>query len=89
MLGWLLVAGATGRLASEVGAILLLLTPVGAVLLGYLVLGERPTVLQLVGCVLVLVSVQVATLRVRSRDDRDHAAPDERDGVDRAATGAD
>ena len=89
VLGWLLVAGATGQLASQVGAILLLLTPVGAVLLGYLVLGERPTATQVLGCVLVLVSVQVATLRVRSRDDRDHAAPDECDGVDRATSGAD
>lgn len=54
VLGWLLVALASPHLASHTGAILLLLTPVGAVALGALVLGERPTVLQLVGCVLIL-----------------------------------
>jgi drug/metabolite transporter (DMT)-like permease len=88
VVGWLLVAGATGRLSSQVGAILLLLTPVGAVLLAFLILAERPTLLQLIGCVLVLGSVQVGTLRVRSRDERRHAAPDDRGGVDRTPSGA-
>jgi drug/metabolite transporter (DMT)-like permease len=48
--GGLLVAAASPGLASHVGAVLLMLTPVGAVVLGAVVLGERPTPLQLVVC---------------------------------------
>ncbi|MEV6900334.1 DMT family transporter [Amycolatopsis sp. NPDC051372] len=47
--GWLLVALATPRLSSEAGAALLMLTPIGALVLGALVLGERPSTLQLIG----------------------------------------
>jgi drug/metabolite transporter (DMT)-like permease len=54
VLGWLLVAIATPHLPSEIGAALLLLTPIGALLLGAAVLSERPTALQLVGCALIL-----------------------------------
>ncbi|KAA5834452.1 DMT family transporter [Saccharopolyspora hirsuta] len=57
VLGWLLVAASLPHLSSQVGAILLLLTPVGALALGAAVLGERPTPLQLLGCALVLGSV--------------------------------
>jgi drug/metabolite transporter (DMT)-like permease len=55
VLGWLLVALTGPRLDSTVGSALLLLTPVGA-----LALGERPTALQLVGCLLVLLSAYIA-----------------------------
>jgi drug/metabolite transporter (DMT)-like permease len=54
--GWLLVALASPHLRPEVGAALLLLTPVGALVLGAAVLGERPSLLQLLGCGLVLAS---------------------------------
>jgi drug/metabolite transporter (DMT)-like permease len=60
VLGWLLVALSGPRLGSTVGSALLLLTPVGALALAALVLGERPTVLQLVGCLLVLLSAYIA-----------------------------
>ncbi|MEU6672171.1 DMT family transporter [Streptomyces sp. NPDC046727] len=63
VVGWLLVATASPKLASHVGAILLLLTPVGAVALGAVVLGERPTPLQLGGCALILVSAYCTTAR--------------------------
>jgi drug/metabolite transporter (DMT)-like permease len=70
VVGWLLVALASPWLPSHVGAILLLLTPVGAVLLGAAVLGERPSLTQLAGCLLILASGYVATLhRQRDRDD--------------------
>jgi drug/metabolite transporter (DMT)-like permease len=62
VLGWLLVALAGPRLPSHVGAILLLFTPVGAVALGALVLSERPTPLQLSGCVLILASACMAAM---------------------------
>ncbi|HEV2778863.1 MAG TPA: DMT family transporter [Actinophytocola sp.] len=63
ILGWLLVATCSPRIPSHIGAILLLLTPVGAVALGAAVLGERPGVLQLLGCALVLGSGYLATRR--------------------------
>ena len=56
LLGWLLVAFCTPRLPSDVGSALLLLTPIGAVVLGSWVLAERPSALQLAGCALVLVA---------------------------------
>jgi drug/metabolite transporter (DMT)-like permease len=52
--GWLLVALATPRLPSEVGAALLMLTPIGALALGALVLGERPSPLQITGSAAIL-----------------------------------
>jgi drug/metabolite transporter (DMT)-like permease len=61
IVGWLLVAVNSPRLSSHVGAVLLLLTPVGALTLGALVLGERPTPAQWAGCVLILVSAYVTT----------------------------
>ncbi|MGH3412576.1 MAG: DMT family transporter [Marmoricola sp.] len=61
VLGWLLVALATPHLSSTVGAALLMLTPVGALVLSALALGQYPTVLQILGCVLVLVSAYTAS----------------------------
>ncbi|WP_329136598.1 DMT family transporter [Streptomyces sp. NBC_01476] len=55
------------RLPSHTGAILLLLTPVGALALGAAVLGERPTPTQWAGCVLILVTAYATTLS-RTRD---------------------
>lgn len=65
VLGWLLVAVAAPRLASHAGAILLLLTPVGALVLGWAVLGERPSPLQLAGCAVILACGALATTRSR------------------------
>jgi drug/metabolite transporter (DMT)-like permease len=63
VVGWLLVALASPLLRPEVGAALLLLTPVGALALAAIVLGERPSPLQLLGCVLVLVSAYAVSAR--------------------------
>jgi drug/metabolite transporter (DMT)-like permease len=63
LLGWLLVAFCTPRLPSDVASALLLLTPIGAVALGALVLAERPSALQLAGCAVVLVASYVGTNR--------------------------
>ncbi|MFF4211727.1 DMT family transporter [Streptomyces sp. NPDC001796] len=70
VVGWLLVAVNSPRLPSHTGAVLLLLTPVGALVLGALVLGERPTPMQGVGCALILVSAYVT-----ARGDAHHDAP--------------
>ncbi|HEY3472260.1 MAG TPA: DMT family transporter [Amycolatopsis sp.] len=53
--GWLLVAIATPHLPSETGAALLMLTPIGALVLGAVALGERPSALQITGSAAILV----------------------------------
>jgi len=67
ILGWLLVALTTPHLPSHLGAVLLLLTPVGALTLGAIILGERPTPLQLTGCALILLGAYTATTTRRPR----------------------
>jgi drug/metabolite transporter (DMT)-like permease len=59
-MGWVLIAGGMARLPSSTGASILLLQPVGAVLLGMLVLAQFPTTWQLVGCVVVIGAVAFA-----------------------------
>jgi drug/metabolite transporter (DMT)-like permease len=54
VVGWLLVAVSSPKLSSQLGSVLLLVTPIGSVVLGAIVLGERPSPLQAVGCVLIL-----------------------------------
>lgn len=66
VVGWVLIASALPRLPSATGASILLLQPVGAVLLGIALLGERPTALQLLGCAVVVGGVAVA-VRTRRR----------------------
>jgi drug/metabolite transporter (DMT)-like permease len=63
LLGWLLVAFYTPKLPSEVSSALLMLMPIGAIALGALVLGERPSSLQLAGCTVVLVASYVGITR--------------------------
>ncbi|OBH93538.1 multidrug DMT transporter permease [Mycobacterium scrofulaceum] len=63
LFGWLLVAFCSGRLPSAVSSAILLLTPVGAVALGAVALAERPSPLQLAGCLLVLVAGHLGTAR--------------------------
>ncbi|MEC3981318.1 DMT family transporter [Amycolatopsis sp. H20-H5] len=59
--GWLLIAAALPRMSATVGATLMLLQPIGAVLLGVGLLGETPSALQLVGCAGVLAAVCFAS----------------------------
>lgn len=61
VLAWLLIAAALPRLAPNVGAALLLLQPVLAVLVGVVALAERPTLWQTGGSALVIVAVWYAT----------------------------
>jgi drug/metabolite transporter (DMT)-like permease len=74
VIGWLLVATSSPHLPSHASAVLLLLTPLGALALGAIVLGERPNLPQLAGCALVLVSIQAAT-RTGSRPSADEQQP--------------
>ncbi|NIK57157.1 DMT family transporter [Kribbella shirazensis] len=74
VVGWLLVATYSPQLPSHVGAALLMLTPVGALALSSVVLHERPTVLQLIGSVLILGGAYFSGNRLRGR--RTGRAPD-------------
>ncbi|QKV74294.1 DMT family transporter [Amycolatopsis sp. Hca4] len=55
--GWLLISAALPRMPATTGATLMLLQPVGAVLLGIGLLGERPGWAQLAGCAGVVAAV--------------------------------
>ncbi|MGY2702592.1 DMT family transporter [Nocardioides sp. HB32] len=63
--GWALVAVGSPRLTTAHAAALLLLTPVGALLLSVVLLDQVPTVLQVLGCALVVAGVLVQSLRWR------------------------
>lgn len=65
--GWLLGALATPHLSSTVGAALLMVTPVGALVLSALALGEQPTGLQLLGSTVVLLSAYAASTSTTPR----------------------
>lgn len=58
--GWLVIATAMFRVTSLQASIALLLQPVSAVLLGWAVLAERPSTLQLLGVAVVVVSTALA-----------------------------
>ncbi|WP_309116191.1 DMT family transporter [Saccharothrix sp.] len=57
IVGWMLISTALPRMSSSKGATLMLVQPVAAILLGIVLLSERPSALQLVGCAVVLGSV--------------------------------
>jgi drug/metabolite transporter (DMT)-like permease len=63
--GWLLITSSLPRLPAALSSLLLLLQPAAALLLAYLVLGERPSLLQLGGAVLVCTGVLVASLAAK------------------------
>ncbi len=60
VVGWLLITVSMPQLAAGMIGALLLIQPAGSVALSYLILGERPSVLQLSGVALVLTGVLVA-----------------------------
>ncbi|WP_082948204.1 DMT family transporter [Mycobacterium sp. 852014-52450_SCH5900713] len=74
LFGWLLVAFCSGRLPSTVSSALLLLTPVGAITLGAVALGERPSPLQLAGCALVMLAGYLGSTRISLSSNASHDA---------------
>jgi drug/metabolite transporter (DMT)-like permease len=60
VIGWLLITVSMPRLAAGTIGALLLIQPAGSVALSYVILGERPSLLQLAGVALVLTGVVVA-----------------------------
>ena len=67
VLGWLLITSSLPRLPAALTSLLLTIQPVGSVALAALIFGESPTVVQLLGVVLVLVALLTATYRARGR----------------------
>lgn len=61
VVGWLLIAVSLPRVPAVLTSVILLLQPVASVLLAAAVLAERPSPLQLLGCVIVLAGVVAAT----------------------------
>jgi drug/metabolite transporter (DMT)-like permease len=61
VLGWMLISVSLPALPAALGSLLLLVQPVGAVVLGVIILGEEPSVVQVAGVVVVLAGVLVAT----------------------------
>jgi drug/metabolite transporter (DMT)-like permease len=66
VIGWLLISVSLPRLPAAVTSVLLTIQPVGSVILGVVLLGEEPSVLQLVGVAAVFCGILVATLRPRT-----------------------
>lgn len=67
VLGWLLISVSLPRLPAALTSVLLLVQPVGSVALAMLILGERPSTLQLAGTAVVLTGVCVATVTLPRR----------------------
>jgi drug/metabolite transporter (DMT)-like permease len=59
--GWLLITSSLPRLPAAVSSLVLLLQPAAALVLAFFVLGERPTIVQVLGAILVCVGVLAAT----------------------------
>jgi drug/metabolite transporter (DMT)-like permease len=64
VLGWLLISASLPLLPAALASVLLFVQPAGSVLLGIVLLGERPSALQLAGVGVVLAGIGVATLRL-------------------------
>jgi drug/metabolite transporter (DMT)-like permease len=67
VVGWLLISVTLPRLPAALTSVVLTLQPVGAVLLGMLLLSEAPSSVQLVGAAAILAGLLLATVRRRSR----------------------
>jgi drug/metabolite transporter (DMT)-like permease len=67
VLGWLLISVSLPRLPAVITSIVLMLQPMTTVLLGAVLLSERPSAIQLSGVLVVLAGVAFATIRARER----------------------
>jgi drug/metabolite transporter (DMT)-like permease len=69
-LGWLLITSSLPRLPAAISSVTLLLQPAAAMLLAFGVLGERPTLIQIAGAVVVctgVVAISMTTPQQRPR----------------------
>ena len=72
VLGWLLIVVALPRLQASLTSIVLTVQPVGSVLLGIVLLGEDPALVQLSGVAVIVAGIVIATRRARTPE---HGAP--------------
>lgn len=63
VIGWLLISVSLPRLPAALTSVLLTVQPVGSVLLGVVLLGEKPSLLQLAGVAAIFSGIIVATAR--------------------------
>jgi drug/metabolite transporter (DMT)-like permease len=75
VVGWLLISISLPRLPAALTSVVLTLQPVGAVLLGMLLLAEAPSSVQLLGAGTIVVGLVLATVRRPGRRAQDLRAP--------------
>ena len=68
VLGWLLISVSLPRLPAAITSIVLMLQPMTTVLLGAVLLSEKPSAVQLSGVLVVLAGVAFATIGARPRE---------------------
>lgn len=78
VVGWLLITASLPRLPAAVSALLLLLEPAAALILAAIVLGQRPSLIQIVGAVLVCGGVLIVA---RSQEQADGQAAASREAA--------
>jgi drug/metabolite transporter (DMT)-like permease len=69
-LGWLLITSSLPRLPAAISSLTLLLQPAAAMLLAFLVLGERPSLIQIAGAVVVCTGVLTISLTASQQPPR-------------------
>ena len=65
VVGWLIISVSLPRLPAALTSVILTLQPVGSVVLAMLLLGEAPSIVQLLGAATILAGLVLATLRLR------------------------
>jgi drug/metabolite transporter (DMT)-like permease len=73
-LGWLLITSSLPRLPAAISSLTLLLQPAAAMLLAFLVLGERPSLIQIAGAVVVCTGVLTISLTASTQRARQAGA---------------
>jgi len=66
VVGWLFISVSLPRLPAALTSVILTIQPVGAVLLGIVLVNERPSLIQLAGAGTILLGLMLATLRRRA-----------------------
>ena len=65
--GWLLITWALPRIAAAITALVLTLQPAGSIILAMIILGEKPSALQLLGVCAIAVAIPLGTIGSRAR----------------------
>ncbi len=65
LLGWMLITVSLPRLPAAMTSVILTIQPIGSVILGAILLSQEPSVLQLVGCALILSGLLTVAVRRR------------------------